>query len=329
MSSLLAAGITLEGSNYTAVIVVALIAIAALGVAGILVKEVLAADGGTENMQKIAGAVQEGAAAYLNRQFRTLGVFAVLVFFLLFLLPADSWSQSIGRSLFFLVGASFSAITGYVGMSLAVRGNVRVAAAARDHGEQKAMRIAFRTGGVAGMFTVGLGLLGASLVVLIYRADAPKVLEGFGFGAAMLAMFMRVVVASSRRLLTSVRISSARLNTTFPKMIPEMQQPSRTTSVTTSAIAQAWLPTSSSRTRSRLLQHSFSVRPHSVPSVWYSRSSFRPLVWSPPSSASGRLHHARAIAMAWLQSTAASSSLLAFQHSSSASPRMCSSRPRW
>jgi K(+)-stimulated pyrophosphate-energized sodium pump len=192
MSSLLAAGITLEGSNYTAVIVVALIAIAALGVAGILVKEVLAADEGTENMQKIAGAVQEGAAAYLNRQFRTLGVFAVLVFFLLFLLPADSWSQSIGRSLFFLVGASFSAITGYVGMSLAVRGNVRVAAAARDHGEQKAMRIAFRTGGVAGMFTVGLGLLGASLVVLIYRADAPKVLEGFGFGAAMLAMFMRV-----------------------------------------------------------------------------------------------------------------------------------------
>ena len=193
MSSLIsAAGITLEGSNYTAVIVVALIALAALGVAGVLVKEVLAADEGTENMKKIAAAVQEGASAYLNRQFRTLGVFAVLVFFLLFLLPAESFSESLGRSIFFLVGASFSAITGYVGMSLAVRGNVRVAAAARDHGEQKAMRIAFRTGGVAGMFTVGLGLLGASLVVLIYRADAPKVLEGFGFGAAMLAMFMRV-----------------------------------------------------------------------------------------------------------------------------------------
>ena len=193
MSTLIsAAGITLEGSNYTAVIVVALIALAALGVAGVLVKEVLAADEGTENMQKIAAAVQEGAAAYLNRQFRTLGVFAVLVFFLLFLLPAESFGESLGRSIFFLVGAAFSAITGYVGMSLAVRGNVRVAAAARDHGEQKAMRIAFRTGGVAGMFTVGLGLFGASLVVLIYKADAPKVLEGFGFGAAMLAMFMRV-----------------------------------------------------------------------------------------------------------------------------------------
>jgi K(+)-stimulated pyrophosphate-energized sodium pump len=88
----------------------------------------------------------------------------------------------------------FSGITGYMGMWLAVRGNVRVAAAARagHAGNLKATRIAFRTGGVAGMFTVGLGLFGASLVVLIYKEEAPKVLEGFGFGAALLAMFMRV-----------------------------------------------------------------------------------------------------------------------------------------
>jgi K(+)-stimulated pyrophosphate-energized sodium pump len=79
-----------------------------------------------------------------------------------------------------------------MGMWLAVRGNVRVAAAANDSGEQKAMKIAFRTGGVAGMFTVGLGLFGAALVVLVYQGEAPKVLEGFGFGAALLAMFMRV-----------------------------------------------------------------------------------------------------------------------------------------
>ncbi len=79
-----------------------------------------------------------------------------------------------------------------MGMWLAVRGNVRVAAAAQAAGERPAMRIAFRTGGVAGMFTVGLGLFGAALVVIIYKADAPVVLEGFGFGAAMLAMFMRV-----------------------------------------------------------------------------------------------------------------------------------------
>ena len=184
--------VALAGSNYNTVLIVALVALAALGVAAFLVKEVLAADEGTDNMKKIAGAVQEGAAAYLSRQFRTLGVFAVLVFFLLFLLPADSNTEKIGRSIFFLVGALFSATTGYMGMWLAVRGNVRVAHAANTSGEKQAMRIAFRTGGVAGMFTVGLGLFGAAVVVLVYKGEAPKALEGFGFGAALLAMFMRV-----------------------------------------------------------------------------------------------------------------------------------------
>ncbi|MDP4589061.1 MAG: sodium-translocating pyrophosphatase [Candidatus Nanopelagicales bacterium] len=184
--------VALTGTNYTTVVIVALIALAALGVAALLVREVLAADEGTDSMKKIAKAIQEGASAYLNRQFRTLAVFGVLVFFLLFLLPADTQSERIGRSLFFLVGAVFSGITGYMGMWLAVRGNVRVAAAANASGEQEAMKIAFRTGGVAGMFTVGLGLFGAAVVVLVYKGDAPKVLEGFGFGAALLAMFMRV-----------------------------------------------------------------------------------------------------------------------------------------
>ena len=172
--------------------VVAAIALSALVVAWMLSREVLAAPAGTAKMQEIAGAIQEGAAAYLNRQFRTLSVFAVLVFFMLFLLPAQTTSERIGRSLFFLVGAGFSAAAGYFGMWLAVRGNVRVTAAARDSGEERAMRIAFRTGGVAGMFTVGLGLFGAAVVVLVYQGEAPKVLEGFGFGAALLAMFMRV-----------------------------------------------------------------------------------------------------------------------------------------
>ncbi|GAA1269410.1 K(+)-insensitive pyrophosphate-energized proton pump [Planotetraspora silvatica] len=155
-------------------------------------REVLAAGQGTERMQNIAHAVQQGAAAYLTRQFRTLAVFVVLIPFLLFLLPADSTSVAVGRSVFFVIGAVFSALTGFIGMWLAVRGNVRVAAAARESGEKLAMRIAFRTGGVAGMFTVGLGLLGAAVVVIIYKSDAPSVLEGFGFGAALLAMFMRV-----------------------------------------------------------------------------------------------------------------------------------------
>ena len=184
--------IELTGNNVVLVLIVAVIALAALVVAGILVREVLAASEGTPRMKEIAGAVQEGAAAYLNRQFKTLSIFAVIVFFLLFLLPAETNTERIGRSIFFLVGAVFSGITGYMGMWLAVRGNVRVAAAAKESGEQRAMRIAFRTGGVAGMFTVGLGLFGAAIVVLVYAGEAPKVLEGFGFGAALLAMFMRV-----------------------------------------------------------------------------------------------------------------------------------------
>jgi K(+)-stimulated pyrophosphate-energized sodium pump len=184
--------VSVSGSNLTWVIVVAVIALLALGVAGALVREVLAASQGTQRMQEIAKAVQEGAAAYLRRQFRTLAVFVVIIPFVLYVLPADGTGVRWGRSIFFLVGALFSAVTGFVGMTLTTRGNVRVAAAAREGGERKAFRIAFRTGGVAGMFTVGLGLLGAAIVVLIYRANAPGVLEGFGFGAALLALFMRV-----------------------------------------------------------------------------------------------------------------------------------------
>jgi K(+)-stimulated pyrophosphate-energized sodium pump len=110
---------------------------------------------------------------------------------LLFALPGET-DIKIGRSIFFLVGAGFSALVGYNGMWLAVRANVRVAEAARKKSAERAVQIAFRTGGVVGMTTVGLGLLGASLVVIIYKENAPAVLEGFGFGAAMLAMFMRV-----------------------------------------------------------------------------------------------------------------------------------------
>lgn len=231
-STVIAAAELTDG-NRVIVMAIAVVALAALVLAGVLVRQVLAAGEGTESMKKIAVAIQEGANAYLARQLRTLAVFAVAVFFLLMLLPADDWNQRIGRSVFFLIGAGFSAGTGYIGMWLAVRSNVRVAAAARaatasdgsgapgaDSGPESpggesavapgkdqgsaalsrsstlashtAMKIAFRTGGVVGMITVGLGLLGASCVVLVYAADAPKVLEGFGLGAALIAMFMRV-----------------------------------------------------------------------------------------------------------------------------------------
>ncbi|MGG5259739.1 sodium-translocating pyrophosphatase [Phycicoccus avicenniae] len=183
----------LTGTNLTLVITVAVIALVALVMGFVFRGQVLAADPGTEKMQEIGAAVEEGAQAYLRRQFRTLSVFVVLVFFLLLLLPADDQAVRFGRSGFFVLGALFSAAIGYLGMSLAVKANVRVASAARHEGGRDAgMKIAFRTGGVVGMATVGLGLLGASVVVLLYKGDAPKVLEGFGFGAALLAMFMRV-----------------------------------------------------------------------------------------------------------------------------------------
>jgi K(+)-stimulated pyrophosphate-energized sodium pump len=182
----------LAGNNLVLVYAVLAIAVIALVFGLFFRRQVLAADPGTENMQTIGAAVEEGAQAYLSRQFRTLSIFVVLVFGLLFLLPADTFATKLGRSIFFVVGAIFSASIGYLGMSLAVKANVRVASAARDGNRDAGMRIAFRTGGTVGMATVGLGLLGAAVVVLVYRGDAPKVLEGFGFGAALLAMFMRV-----------------------------------------------------------------------------------------------------------------------------------------
>ncbi|MDQ1599206.1 MAG: K(+)-stimulated pyrophosphate-energized sodium pump [Actinomycetota bacterium] len=183
----------LSGANLTYVVLVAAIALVALGFAVSLRRSVLAAGQGTEKMQSIAAAVQEGAAAFLTRQFKTLAAFAVLALVLLSLLPADTAGIRIGRSVYFVIGAGFSAFIAYAGMGLATRANLRVAAAAREaDGAATAMRIAFRTGGVVGFLTVGLGLLGASSVVFIFQGDAPTVLEGFGFGAALLAMFIRV-----------------------------------------------------------------------------------------------------------------------------------------
>ncbi|MGI8762262.1 MAG: sodium-translocating pyrophosphatase [Jatrophihabitantaceae bacterium] len=190
--------LAISTGDHWLVVVIGIIALAALAFAGALVKEVLKADQGTPKMQEIAKAVQEGAAAYLNRQFRTLAAFSVIVFILLFLLPVNvasgATSVRVGRALFFLVGASFSAMVGYIGMTMATRANVRVAAAAvgGGNGRERGFHIAFRTGGIVGMLTVGLGLLGASIVLLIFNQNAPTVLEGFGFGGALLAMFMRV-----------------------------------------------------------------------------------------------------------------------------------------
>jgi K(+)-stimulated pyrophosphate-energized sodium pump len=179
--------------------VILVISLVALAFAYYLVREVLAAPEGSEKMREIARSIQIGAKAYLNRQFRTVAVFmAVLTVLLFFALPVpenaahSEFALRFGRSVAFILGAAFSAITGYAGMWLAVRANVRTANAAKESGLRRALRIAFRAGGVAGMFTVGLGLLGATVILLIYQQDATAVLVGFGFGGALLAMFMRV-----------------------------------------------------------------------------------------------------------------------------------------
>ncbi|MGH2739225.1 MAG: sodium-translocating pyrophosphatase [Actinomycetota bacterium] len=183
----------------TALLAILAISLLALVVAYALGRQVLAAPEGTATMKRIARAIQEGSRAYLNRQFRTVALFmGVITVALYFILPvAEQASHSevslrLGRSIAFILGAAFSATTGFAGMWLAVRGNVRVANAARTSGLRRALTIAFRTGGVAGMFTVGLGLLGATVILLIYKNDATQVLVGFGFGGALLAMFMRV-----------------------------------------------------------------------------------------------------------------------------------------
>ena len=149
-------------------------------------------------------AIQEGASAYLKRQFKTIA---------LILVPAGrrglphlrggqvkpdgTEALSFGlsgtaRTLAFIGGCVMSGLTGFIGMTLATRGNVRTAAAAKTGSMPDALRIAFRTGGVAGMFTVGLGLFGATVIIMIFQNTASAILIGFGFGGSLLALFLRV-----------------------------------------------------------------------------------------------------------------------------------------
>ena len=141
--------------------------------------------------------------AYLRRQFKTIAVIliplALIVFFTstAVLHPDGSealtFAQSGGyRTMAFVAGCFLSGLTGFIGMSLAVRGNVRTAAAARSGSLPAALKVAFRTGGVAGMFTVGLGLLGATIIIMIFQNTSSAILIGFGFGGSLLALFLRV-----------------------------------------------------------------------------------------------------------------------------------------
>jgi K(+)-stimulated pyrophosphate-energized sodium pump len=194
---------TLGSGEWFWLIFSAVTALVAIAVGFFLMKGVLAADQGTPKMIEIAKAIQEGALAYLKRQFRTILIILVPVAIVVFVTSTEvvkpsgqialSFVESgTARTLAFVFGCFLSGLTGFIGMSLAVRGNVRTAAAARTGSLKAALKVAFRTGGVAGMFTVGLGLLGATLIIMIFQNTASAILVGFGFGGSLLALFLRV-----------------------------------------------------------------------------------------------------------------------------------------
>ncbi len=153
--------------------------------AGFFARSVLKEEPGSEKMQEIAGAIQEGAMAYLNRQYKTIAVVAVILAVLIFALLEDGSKIAIG----FLVGAISSAAAGYVGMNVSVRANVRTAHAA-SKGLQKAMSVAFRGGAVTGLAVVGLALMGTSGFYILY--GNVDLVVGFGFGASLISLFARV-----------------------------------------------------------------------------------------------------------------------------------------
>ncbi len=149
---------------------------------------------GPDSMQHVAAAIQEGAAAYLRRQFRTMSLFIVVIAAALYVLYRPIYSTpalAVGIALAFLMGCLASYGAGFVGMNLAVRANVRTTYAA-TRSFKEALETAFRAGTVSGMFTVGLGLLGATIIFVLFRGDATRVLIGFGFGGSLVASFMRV-----------------------------------------------------------------------------------------------------------------------------------------
>jgi K(+)-stimulated pyrophosphate-energized sodium pump len=194
---------------------IALYTVLAVAVLGLLYAlflrvQVLSEPKGTVEMQEVWNAIRVGADAYLRRQLRSIlpfiGILAVVLFLSVYIVPPtreaaerfSSLSQDslrltigLGRSLAFVMGALFSLSVGQIGMRMAVQANVRVAdAARRSFGES--LKIAYRAGTVTGMLTDGLGLLGGTIIVIIFGIASPDVLLGFGFGGTLVALFMRV-----------------------------------------------------------------------------------------------------------------------------------------
>jgi K(+)-stimulated pyrophosphate-energized sodium pump len=162
-----------------------------------LASSVMKASPGSKKMQDVADGIREGAMAYLARQRNTMIPFVLVIaaclFFFYHQMPAYAHhiSLQIGIALAFLLGVTCSYIAGYVGMGLAVRANVRTANAALSS-FKKALEVSFLGGGVSGMFTIGMGLLGATAIFLVFKEKAMFVLVGFGFGGSLAALFMRM-----------------------------------------------------------------------------------------------------------------------------------------
>ena len=196
----------LKGGEWAVLWLSAAAAVLAIAVGFYLARLVMAADEGTPKMKEIALAIQEGALAYLKRQFKTIIMILVPLAVIVFVTStaivkgegagateALSFMQAgIWRTVAFILGCAASGFTGYIGMTLATRGNVRTAAAALTGSMPDALTVAFRTGGVAGMFTVGLGLSGATAIIMIFQNTSSVILVGFGFGGSLLALFLRV-----------------------------------------------------------------------------------------------------------------------------------------
>ncbi|OGI75987.1 sodium-translocating pyrophosphatase [Candidatus Nomurabacteria bacterium RIFCSPHIGHO2_02_FULL_42_19] len=151
----------------------------------VVAKKILKKSAGNEKMQGIAKAIEEGATAYLNRQYKTIGVIAVILFFIMGLVPQLGWTTAFG----FIFGAILSALAGYIGMNVSVRANVRTAEAAKL-GLKESLAIAFDGGTVTGLLVVGLSLLGVTLSFMV-TGDV-KALIGFGFGGSLISIFARL-----------------------------------------------------------------------------------------------------------------------------------------
>ncbi len=173
------------------ILVALAVAAAGFSYAALLIFQIRKEPQGTEAMRKVAHAIQQGAYAYLNRQFRVVAIPVALISIALFFTETQGLYYALGRSLAFLTGAIFSATVGYVGMRMAVQGNVRVAEASKT-GHGPALKIAYRTGTITGMLTDSFGLLGGTVIFSLFANRPFEVLIGFGLGGSLIALFMRV-----------------------------------------------------------------------------------------------------------------------------------------